>query len=419
MRLRLLLCVAVLTAGAAVALVVTAGGEDAAPTAQLWVDGTGGDCSRESGAAGYRDRDACSSLAAAWDAAQPGDTIRVKAGRYGAQQITGDKPAATRVIGEDGTVFTSEGVVTCGVQGGVLCANADHLVLENVTLDAGETHGQSSGAEVNGNDVMFGDVALEGRYVSLFVTGRRFTWRGGGLGTQSRTAGARSPACDGGNGDGEPIWIDATAAGATIDGIRIAPQRADPAPRSCSANGFHLEGIRIQEARDVTIRNVHFLPGSQAGSGHIFVTSAASSARAASGLALEGNVFTPVEGTYALQVHPNVTGCAWRFTANTFMQPPLLDCDAGDAVWTANLGPDPGCTGRQVANVFQRAAPAACGTNRYVAGDLGLRPDGTLTPGSPAVDAVPRDNCPARRDLEGDRRPAGAACDAGADELGG
>jgi hypothetical protein len=255
--------------------------------------------------------------------------------------------------------------------------------------------------------------------VSLYVVGPRFTWAGGSFGDEAIRGGRRSPACDGGNGDGEPIWIEPTATGATIDGIRIAPQGADPTPRSCSENGFHLEGIRVQGARDVTIRNVHFLPGSEAGSGHIFVTSTAPSATAASGLTLEGNIFTPVTGIYALQVHANVTGCAWRFTANTFMQPPLLDCDAGDAVWTANLGPDPGCAGRQVANVFQHAAAEGCGTNRYFEGDLGLRPDGTLTPGSPAVDAVPRDDCPARPDLQGDQRPAGGACDAGADELSG
>jgi hypothetical protein len=339
MRPRLFLLLAAAVAAAAAAWILTTGGGEGAPaTANLWVDGNGGACTRESAAA-YRDEAACGSVDAAWDAARPGDTIRVRAGRYGAQSITGDKPAATSVIGEAGTVFTPDGVVNCGYQGGVLCANADHLVLQHVTLDAAETHGQSSGAEVNGDAVTFRHVALEGAYVSLYVVGTRFTWHGGRLGADGSKGGQRSPVCDGGNGDGQPVLIEQSATGATLDGIRFNPQGSDQTPRSCSENGFHLEAVRIEAARDVTIRNVHFMPGSEAGSGHVFVTSASPSDTAASGLVVENSSFAPVEGTYALQVNPNVTTCAWTITGNTLMQPFLLDCDAADIVWTENRGP--------------------------------------------------------------------------------
>lgn len=340
MRLRLLLpAVVVVAAGAAAAWIVAAGGGDAAPAAQLWVDGNGGDCTRESSAAPYREQDACRSLTAAWAAAQAGDVIRIRAGRYGAQQISGDKAAPTRAIGEDGAVFTAEGVESCGYQGGVLCANADHLVLEHVTLDAGETHGQSNGAEVNGNDVTFRDVALEGPYVSLYVRGEDFTWQGGRLGADGSKGGPRTPPCDNGAGDGEPVWIEESATGATLDGIRFNPQAADPTPRSCSENGFHLETVRIEAAQDVTIRNADFRPDGESASGHVFVTSASPSDTAARGLTITGSTFTPVAGTYGLQVNANVQACPWKITGNTLAQPFLLDCDTAGLVWSDNDGP--------------------------------------------------------------------------------
>jgi hypothetical protein len=338
-RLRIAIAVAAVAAAAAGIAFLTSRSDETIPTANVWVDRSGGDCTRDASAAPYRDGTACRTLAAAWKAARPGDVIRVKAGRYGAQVVAGGKAAATRVIGETGTVFTAAGAVSCGYQGGALCANADHLVLEHVTLDAGEAHGQSSGAEVNGDDVTFRDVALEGPFVSLYVVGTRFTWHRGRLGADGRKGGQRSPACDGGNGDGQPVLIEQSATGATLDGIRFNPQGSDQTPRSCSSNGFHLENVRIEAARDVTIRNVRFLSGSEAGSGHVFVTSATASDTAAAGLTIENTSFAPVEGTYALQVNPNVRTCAWTITGNTLMQPFLLDCNAEAVVWTGNRGP--------------------------------------------------------------------------------
>jgi hypothetical protein len=175
--------------------------------------------------------------------------------------------------------------------------------------------------------------------VSLYVVGTRFTWRGGRLGADGRKGGQRSPPCDGGNGDGQPVVIEQSATGATLDGIRFNPQGSDQTPRSCSENGFHLEGVRIEAARNVTIRNAQFRPGSEAGSGHVFVTSATPSDTAAAGLAIKNTTFGAVEGTYALQVNPNVKTCAWTITGNTLMQPFLLDCDARDVVWEGNRGP--------------------------------------------------------------------------------
>jgi hypothetical protein len=340
-RPRIVVPAAAALAAAAVGVLAALGGDEAGPaSAHVWMDADGGDCVRAASSGPYADAAACGTLQAAWDAARPGDTIRVRPGRYRAQSVTRAKPRPTRVIGERGTVFTAAGAESCGYQGGALCANADRLVLERVTLDAGELHGQSSGAEVNGADVTFRDVALEGPYVSLYVVGTGFSWRGGRLGADGRRGGPRSPACDGGNGDGQPVVIEQSATGATLDGIRINPQGADPTPRSCSANGFHLEAVRIEAARDVTISRVRFMPGSQAGSGHVFVTSATPSDTAARGLVVRDSVFSPVQGTYGLQVNPNVRVCDWEITGNTLAQPFLLDCAAEGTTWSGNVGPD-------------------------------------------------------------------------------
>src|SRR6476619_4748661 len=63
----------------------------AADGASIWVDRSGGSCTRAATPGAYRDGAACASIDAAWDACRPGDLIVVKAGAYGPQSITGDK----------------------------------------------------------------------------------------------------------------------------------------------------------------------------------------------------------------------------------------------------------------------------------------------------------------------------------------
>jgi hypothetical protein len=59
--------------------------------ANLWVDTDGGTCTRQSPAGAYVDAQACGTFDAAYDAASGGDTVRVKAGTYASQTITGSK----------------------------------------------------------------------------------------------------------------------------------------------------------------------------------------------------------------------------------------------------------------------------------------------------------------------------------------
>ena len=76
------------------------------------------------------------------------------------------------------------------------------MTLQNVTLNSGNNHGQSSGSEVNGTNVTFRDVKLHGAFVSLYLVAPNFTWQRGSVGQDGTTGGARQTACDGGAGDG-------------------------------------------------------------------------------------------------------------------------------------------------------------------------------------------------------------------------
>lgn len=57
------------------------------PTANLWIDADGGACARAETAGDYAGAQACPTFDAAYEAAECGDVVRVKGGRYDAQDI--------------------------------------------------------------------------------------------------------------------------------------------------------------------------------------------------------------------------------------------------------------------------------------------------------------------------------------------
>ena len=86
----------------ALALALLAGGcggsaaapTSSAPTANLYVDTSGGSCARQATAGDYADDEACASLKDAYAAAHDGDVVRVRPGRYG-EQLFADGAGAT------------------------------------------------------------------------------------------------------------------------------------------------------------------------------------------------------------------------------------------------------------------------------------------------------------------------------------
>src|SRR5688572_27659651 len=72
--------------------VVTLAAQAPPNTAHIWVDTDGGSCVRNASPVGYVDNQvadtgSCSSFDAAYDISQPGDTILIRGGDYGAQEV--------------------------------------------------------------------------------------------------------------------------------------------------------------------------------------------------------------------------------------------------------------------------------------------------------------------------------------------
>ena len=385
--------------------------------ANLWVDGTAGACTRSQAPARYRGASACASIDAAWDACRPGDVIRVRAGTYAAQAITGDKAApGCTVVGDSGTTI------------GELTTEGRFLALQNVTVDVGPA--KRAGWAARASNVTLTNVAFHGPFVSIDISGvSNVRWSGGELGSPNATGGRRI--C---GQDAEPLQI-AGADHVTIDRVRFHPQDADPTPSPCSANGFHLEMIRLDAGTTFfTLSNSTFDNGDHSGTASVFITEPGGSVDPHD-LTFENNFFGTNDSVGAFDVHSNVTSCVnFTFAYNTFRAPTgAFQCtSAVNTVWVGNLGangPAASCFGTFINNVWQDTHSDKCGSDTWVFGArgrvdrLGLGgPDGFhLQPGSPAIDAGERTGyCTSKlgaRDHDGRRRPIGGRCDAGATEL--
>lgn len=384
--------------------------------ANVWIDQNGGSCTVSATAIPYEgagDAGSCDSFDAAWDAMSEGQLARVVAGTYGPQRITGDKTSETRIAGDSKTTTIVTGTVECFEpaefgSASALCAMADYLTIEDMRLDTGrEESNSSSAARPDGEHVTFVNVDLYGEFPNVYVSGGYFTWRGGSHGEDGVIPPPRR--CD--RSYGLPVWV--AAPNATLDGIRFNVKRvARGAGPYCGADDVpHLENIRIEsDGDDLTIENCWFVEGSDAGSGHVFTSTSPT------GFVVRNNFFEEVNGTYAMQ---GGVGAGAVFAYNTFEQSVALE---NDTLWIGNLGAYSGCDGTHVRNVWEGSG--SCGSDTFVGGaSLDVEAGGTLGASSPAIDAAETpgdsDYCTdglGGVDREGDARPAGSACDAGADE---
>lgn len=404
---------------AAVAAALSGGGSST--TAHLWVDTTGGACTREVSQAEYSDAAACSSFDVAWDAASAGDTIRVAAGTYPDQRITGDKASETFIIGATGvTVSAGASGSDCTNAWAAICADAAEMTLENVTAETADP-GPAGGASIGAANVTFRDVTLRGEVSadgyyapSLGVYAAGFTWEGGNLGRAGEVATAT---CD--HATMEPLWFQSGGDNATIDGITIYPY--DPkvaAGANCGVdNTPHIETIRLEDADDVTIKNSYFdTDGGDHGSGHVFTSSDPDNFR------LINNRIGP-RGTNAWMQCNGCTGTGWLLAYNTITETGGV-FTPGSSTQVGNFGEASGCWATNIASVYDGAG--SCGSNTYIgATSFGLDANLKLEAGSPAIDAAETpgasDHCTdatsvASVDFEGTVRPQGSVCDAGADE---
>ncbi|HEX5395376.1 MAG TPA: choice-of-anchor Q domain-containing protein [Candidatus Saccharimonadales bacterium] len=395
----------------------------ATPTvANLWVDTNGGSCSRQSAAGSYSDSTACASIDAAWDNCQPGDVIVIKAGTYGAQTISGNKSSpGCDVIGEN-TVTT-----------GILATNGAYLTLENITVDAGPNH-NSGGWDAGASNVTLKNVKLHGPYVSVSITGvNNVKWLGGELGEAGKVGGKRSINCVT-EGDGEPVFMNNTS-GTVFDGVNFYPQDADTTPVSCSTNGFHLEMIRMDYGTvNTTIKNSTFHNGDHSNTSSIFITSDSAGVNIPHDLTFANNFFGSADNN-SISMHPNVNVCQnITFAYNTMTNGTgSLGCaTASNLVYVGNVGARASyeeCFGTHIKNVWQDDRTYTCGSDKVLVGTRGgeekLGLGGTegfyIQAGSPAIDAGESSYCSnvlGNKDHDGNNRPTGTTCDAGATEYG-
>ena len=389
-------------------------------TANIWVDGNGGTCIWTATPVEYDDATACSTFDKAWDKAAAGNIIRVKTGTYPAQLVDGDKASETKIIGENGTKVAG-GMECEAVFGGygAFCANAKYMTLENVTIDSLNNAGKSSGSMINSPNVTFRNVNLYGDYVNLNIDGGAdyFLWQHGSHGQDGIDGKPRG--CD--VSQGEPVWV--FAANATLDNIRFNPKKiiaGTPGPYCGTDNTPHVETIRIESGgNNLTVKNSWFTPGTDAGSGHIFTSTGGP------GLKLINNIFDPVNGSYSIQA--GSSACDWTLLYNTFTQGTVVGCTSA-STWVGNLGSSsPGCSGTHIKNVWLGANNGtSCNGADKTYSNLGIGTAGHLTSTSPAINAAEAgtgsDYCVGAlvgaKDYEGNTRPVGAACDAGASEYG-
>lgn len=339
----------------------------------------------------------------------------MKAGVYGPQEIRGDKahPGCT-FSGQRGAVI------------GALSTGGAFFELRNVTIDVGTQ--KRAGWEANTHNVTLRNVRLHGPFVSVGIhDARAVRWIGGELGKPG-TAGKR--VC---GEDAEPVEVwDARRV--TIDRVRFHPQAADPTPGSCSGNGFHLEMVRLDSGTsDFTLRNSTFDNHDNSNTASVFITQPGPSDPSPRDLTFQNNFFGTNDAVGVFDVHGNVSTCRrFTFAYNTFRAPTgLFQCTSAPGTrWIANLGansPSSPCVGAYVKNVWQDPRRDRCGTDKWMIGargavnrlGLGGRGGFHLRAGSPAINAGELRYCLTslgRRDHDGQRRPIGRRCDAGADE---
>lgn len=385
----------------------------AAPsTANLWVDADGGTCTRSGSAVTYSTGAACGSLDAAYDAASAGDVVVIKSGSYSGQTVTGTKSSpGVSFVGESGVSLAS------------LSEQGDYVSLTGVEVDSGSAHGAS--AYVSADHVALSGVDLHGSYPGLYVEDATYvSWSDSELGEANATGGER--VC---GQDVEPLTLD-NAQGVTVDGVAFHPQDRDETNNGCSANGFHLETIRIDSGTsDVVVRNSTFDSGDHANTSTVFITQPGAGTDPHD-LTFEDNFFGSNDSSPgAFDVSSTVGTCEdVRVAYNTILSGTgAWQCATmTDVAWVGNLATRPSyadCPGTSFAyNVWQDQFDSSCDASdtwvsgtRFATDALGLTGDGFhITSGSPAVSAGDPSDCPAT-DHDGDARPNGT-CDAGADE---
>ncbi len=369
------------------------------PTANLWIDPSGGSCQRSNIPNSYSDLSACSTFQDAYNAASPGDIIYVVNGAYPQQNMTGapKSPGANVVFQPAPGSVVSMGTI---VVEGPSYATFKDFTFSNRSSSIRVTNSETTLGSTN---IIFENLSNLGKiYAEGYV--KDITFRnieaGDVVDNQSQIKKYDQSYPD-----------QASPTGVIIENSTFHDYRV-------SSPSIHSECLQIINSVDVTLRKSKLYNCS--GTAALGVTNGPHIR-----LTIENNWLAIGTGQafYSAQITKNDTDLKFRYNSspNAVI---FSDTDTGGPyLITGNyMGYNSSLCGPGITTDYNVFSGGGCGTNDVSVGALKFASPSTnnyhLASNSEAKGRGNPTNYPAQ-DIDGDLRPDGTLPDAGADELTG
>lgn len=218
-------------------------------TANIWVDLNGGTCTDSATLVEYTDAAACGTWDAANDTCEAGDLIRVKAGDYPDQVLSGanGRGSACTLDSEEGQEANVNPELVENV-------SASWLTLRDFTIVSGETehNGTSGNASVGmwnrggADNVIWDNVDVTGPYALIDMKGDNVTHRNSEIGDADNTNATPRLCGD----DQEPVQIS-EGTNILIEKNTYHPFFPEEVQANCGGSDvYHLETFRVWDTTD-------------------------------------------------------------------------------------------------------------------------------------------------------------------------
>jgi len=196
--------------------------------ANLWVSTSGGSCTRSATAAAYIDGQACSSMQAAQNAAQAGDTVIIKNGTYPGQSLSsGQKSSAVSYLAETSGQVLLTGDLSIGI---------DHLHVTGV-ISAGGHNTRHKLDISDSTTTQWTDVLVDGfRGSSLWVSAS-------GVTVQNSEFGDADACTQGGTEDATRLWSGSFGNPTNFKFLHNVVHDWTESTPQC--NGMHVDGFQV------------------------------------------------------------------------------------------------------------------------------------------------------------------------------